>query len=363
MNKTLKRRVFRHTALYAAILMFSHTGGGGAQAQTRQYAIIMNEGNQPEVQWNGSYSIKDKDRKREYTHHNHSRGGSSVSFNNSDELVSQQSGTAVFGTATYLPPYGKVSGFDADGLNKRGNAAGWIRTTRIALAGYSYEGVVCRSSTGCPKLVYKTRFSFDNPDLVKNAGRLDRHTDPSRDNSLIYKLKDHPWLGVSFNLGSENTVKNSQSSSRLISSFSEDNNNQTIVSTTENHPISLGDGQREHTAVAYYLNAKLHLLDKKGIKDITGKTVRLGVLKPSIDVKTQRTGLGGLLDFHAKWDIKDTGQIPVKLGLPEVKAGRCINANNPNKSTKAPSPALTAPALWFGPVQNGKMEMYSASVS
>ncbi|WP_313901230.1 hypothetical protein [Neisseria gonorrhoeae] len=29
MNKTLKRRVFRHTALYTAILMFSHTGGGG----------------------------------------------------------------------------------------------------------------------------------------------------------------------------------------------------------------------------------------------------------------------------------------------------------------------------------------------
>ncbi|CWT71890.1 pilus-associated protein [Neisseria meningitidis] len=31
MNKTLKRRVFRHTALYAAILMFSHTGGGGGK--------------------------------------------------------------------------------------------------------------------------------------------------------------------------------------------------------------------------------------------------------------------------------------------------------------------------------------------
>ncbi|EOF9397117.1 PilC family type IV pilus tip adhesin, partial [Neisseria gonorrhoeae] len=36
---------------------------------------------------------------------------------------------------------------------------------------------------------------------------------------------------------------------------------------------------------------------------------------------------------------------------------------NPNKNTKAPSPALTAPALWFGPVQNGKVQMYSASVS
>ncbi|MCL6111186.1 PilC family type IV pilus tip adhesin, partial [Neisseria meningitidis] len=114
-------------------------------------------------------------------------------------------------------------------------------------------------------------------------------------------------------------------------------------------------------AVAYYLNAKLHLLDKKGIKDITGKTVRLGVLKPSIDVKTQRTGLGGLLGFHAKWDIKDTGQIPVELGLPQIKAGRCINKPNPNP--KALSPALTAPALWFGPVQNGKVQMYSASVS
>ncbi|EPI1188871.1 PilC family type IV pilus tip adhesin, partial [Neisseria gonorrhoeae] len=31
--------------------------------------------------------------------------------------------------------------------------------------------------------------------------------------------------------------------------------------------------------------------------------------------------------------------------------------------SKAPSPALTAPALWFGPVQNGKVQMYSASVS
>ncbi|HHY5298723.1 TPA: PilC family type IV pilus tip adhesin, partial [Neisseria meningitidis] len=331
----------------------------------RQYAIIMNEGNQPEVQWNGSYSIKDKDRKREYTHHNHSRGGSSVSFNNSDELVSQQSGTAVFGTATYLPPYGKVSGFDADGLNKRGNAAGWIRTTRIALAGYSYEGVVCRSGTGCPKLVYKTRFSFDNPDLVKNAGRLDRHTDPSRENSPIYKLKDYPWLGVSFNLGAEGTTKDGKTINKLVSSFDEKNSsNNNLVYTTEGRDISLGDWQREKTAMAYYLNAKLHLLDKKGIKDITNKTVQLGVLRPSIDVRLQRnTGLAGLLNFWASWDIKDNGQIPVKLGLPEVKAGRCINKANPNPKAQALSPALTAPALWFGAGQDGKAEMYSASVS
>ncbi|ENV1687354.1 PilC family type IV pilus tip adhesin, partial [Neisseria gonorrhoeae] len=333
-------------------------------AQTHKYAIIMNGRNQPEVKSNVPSSIKDKDRMREYTYHKGSRGGGSVSFNNNDELVSQQSGTAVFGTATYLPPYGKVSGFDTDRLKKRNNAVDWIRTTHIALAGYSYAGIHCGSISGCPKLVYKTRFSFGQQGLQRKGNKLDIYEDKSRENSPIYKLSDYPWLGVSFNLSSENTVKDSKSSNKLISSFSEDNNNQTIVSTTEDSPISLGDSRREHTAVAYYLNAKLHLLDKKGIEDIAqGKTVRLGVLKPSIDVKTQNTGLGGILFFHAKWDIKDNGQIPVKLGLPEVKAGRCINEPNPNKNTQAPSPALTAPALWFGPVQNGKVQMYSASVS
>ncbi|ENW3350152.1 pilus assembly/adherence protein PilC, partial [Neisseria gonorrhoeae] len=365
MNKTLKRRVFRHTALYAAILMFSHTGGGGAMAETREYAIIMNGRNQPEVQWSVPSSIKYKDRKRKYTHYKYPRGGSSVSFNNSDELVSQQSGTAVFGTATYLPPYGKVSGFDTDSLKGRANAVDWIRTTRIALAGYSYAGVVCNSTTGCPKLVYKTRFSFDNPDLAKTGSRLNRHTEPSRDNSPIYKLKDYPWLGVSFNLGAEGTAKDGKVTNKLVSSFDENNSNsnQNLVYTTEGHNISLGNWQRESTAMAYYLNAKLHLLDKKKIKDITSKTVRLGVLKPSIDVRKGNTGLSGILSFWATWDIKDTGQIPVKLGLPQVKAGRCTNAAHPNPKVKPLSPALTAPALWFGPAQNGKVQMYSASVS
>ncbi|ENW1873519.1 pilus assembly/adherence protein PilC [Neisseria gonorrhoeae] len=304
-------------------------------------------------------SIKDKDRKREYTHHRYPRGGGSVSFDNTDTLVSQQSGTAVFGTATYLPPYGKVSGFDTDRLKERANAAGWIRTTRPGLAGYSYADVVCRDITGCPKLVYETKFTFGQQGLQRKAGnKLDIYEDKSRENSPIYKLKDHPWLGVSFNLGSENTVKNSKSFNKLISFFSEDNNNQNIVSTTRDYPISLGDSKREHTAVAYYLNAKLHLLDKKEIKDIApGKTVDLGTLRPRVET----TGRSWL-DFWATWKIEDKGNITVRLGLPEVKAGRCINKPNPNPKS-ALSPALTAPALWFGPVQNGKVQMYSASVS
>ncbi|ENV7705706.1 pilus assembly/adherence protein PilC, partial [Neisseria gonorrhoeae] len=325
----------------------------------------MNERKQPEVKWKSQYNqstLKGKGRERKFIYNRGRRGGGSVSFNNSDELVSQRSGTAVFGTATYLPPYGKVSGFDTAELNKRGNAVNWIHTTWPGLAGYVYTGVHC-GSRQCPKLTYKTRFSFENTGLAKNANRLDKHPDPSRENSPIYKLKDYPWLGVSFNLGAEGTAKDGKVTNKLVSSFDENNSNNNLVYTTEGHPISLGDWQRESTAMAYYLNAKLHLLDKKRIEDITGKTVQLGTLKPGIDVKSANTGLGGILSFHAQWDIKDTGQIPVKLGLPEVKAGRCINEPNPNKNTQAPSPALTAPALWFGPGQNGKVQMYSASVS
>ncbi|HFA7827513.1 TPA: pilus assembly/adherence protein PilC, partial [Neisseria gonorrhoeae] len=331
------------------------------------YAIVMNERNQPEVKWDGQYQksrLREKDGERKFIYTNQkNRWGQQnnfISFDNTDTLVSRQSGTAVFGTATYLPPYGKVSGFDTAELNKRGNAVNWIHTTRAGLSGYSYTGVTCRSSK-CPQLVYKTRFSFDNTGLAKNTGRLDRHPDPSRENSPIYKLKDHPWLGVSFNLGAEGTDKDGRSLNKLVSSFDENNSNsnQNLVYTTEGHRISLGDWQREHTAMAYYLNAKLHLLDKKQIENIApGKTVRLGTLRPRVET----TGRSWL-DFWATWKIEDKGNITVRLDLPEVKAGRCINKPNPNNNTKAPSPALTAPALWFGPGQDGKVQMYSASVS
>ncbi|EMT9070776.1 pilus assembly/adherence protein PilC, partial [Neisseria gonorrhoeae] len=331
------------------------------------YAIVMNERNQPEVKWDGQYQKsqlreKDGERKFIYTNQRNKLGQQNnfISFDNTDTLVSRQSGTAVFGTATYLPPYGKVSGFDTAELNKRGNAVNWIHTTRAGLSGYSYTGVTCRSSK-CPQLVYKTRFSFDNTGLAKNAGRLNRHPDPSRENSPIYKLEDHPWLGVSFNLGAEGTDKDGRSSNKLVSSFDENNSNsnQNLVYTTEGHRISLGDWQRETTAMAYYLNAKLHLLDKKGIKDIApGKTVRLGTLRPRVET----TGRSWL-DFWATWKIEDKGNIAVRLDLPEVKAGRCTNTAHPNKTAQALSPALTAPALWFVPVQNGKVQMYSASVS
>lgn len=343
--------------------MFSHTGGGGAQAQTRKYAIIMNERKQPEVKRNGQYStIKDKDRERvfDYTSQKNDFGITSnfISFNNNDTLVSQQSGTAVFGTATYLPPYGKVSGFDTDSLKGRANAVDWIRTTRPGLAGYAYTDVICRSYK-CPQLVYKTQFTFGQQGLQRKAGsKLDIYEDKSRDNSPIYKLKDYPWLGVSFNLGSEGTAKDGKVTNKLVYSFDEKNSNNNLVYTTEGRNISLGNWQRESTAMAYYLNAKLHLLDKKQIKDIAqGKTVDLGTLKPRVETIGR-----SWLDFWATWKIEDKGNITVRLGLPEVKAGRCINKPNPNPKS-ALSPALTAPALWFGPVQNGKVQMYSASVS
>ncbi|ENW7384413.1 pilus assembly/adherence protein PilC, partial [Neisseria gonorrhoeae] len=322
----------------------------------------MNERKQPEVKRNGQYStIKDKGRERTFSHtsqrNRNDQQNNFISFNNSDELVSQQSGTAVFGTATYLPPYGKVSGFDTDSLKGRANAVDWIRTTRPGLAGYAYTNVICRSNK-CPQLVYKTQFTFGQQGLQRKDSKLDIYEDKSRENSPIYKLKDYPWLGVSFNLGSEGTAKDGRVTNKLVYSFDEKNSNNNLVYTTEGRNISLGNWQRESTAMAYYLNAKLHLLDKKKIENIApGKTVDLGTLRPRVET----TGRSWL-DFWTTWKIEDKGNITVRLGLPEVKAGRCINKPNPNPKS-ALSPALTAPALWFGPVQNGKVQMYSASVS
>lgn len=384
MNKTWKRQVFRHTALYTAILMFSHTGGGGGQAQaqtqtqTHKYAIVMNAQNLPEVKWGNQYqSLTHKSNEREVIH---TSGFSlvkkhiSFSFNNTDEVVAEKKDAVVFGAATYLPPYGKVSGFDTTKLTERKNAVDQIGTTHPGLVGYSYEGSTC-SSGGCPTVAYRTQFTFGNSSLAKktNGGGLDIYEDKSRDNSPIYKLKDHPWLGVSFNLGGESSFKPKRQGS-LVSSFSEDVTQQNgadsqhkgknLVYTTDDYKSQNNKNhQDKHHAVAFYLNAKLHLLDKKHITNIAQVgTVDLGTLKTRIEPteawKKQNNNF-----FSSSWTYEEKGLVSVKLKLPEVKAGRCVNKNNPNPNAKAPSPALTAPALWFGPVQNGKVQMYSASVS
>ncbi|WP_276316748.1 PilC family type IV pilus tip adhesin, partial [Neisseria meningitidis] len=353
MNKTWKRQVFRHTALYTAILMFSHTGGGGgAQAQTHQYTIVMNGQKLPEVQ-NGNYQGKN----RQVTFNAYFLGikkNSTFLFNNTDKVVAQKGGTVVFGVATYLPPYGKVSGFDADKLTERGNALGRIGTTSPGLIGYSYQGSTC-NSRDCPELSYKTQFIFSVQGLKKKAtGKLDIDADKSHDNSPIYKLSDHPWLGVSFNLSGESTTESKQFK-KLVSSFREDvtqNNgaqspytDTNLVYTTDNqrnNRISRGDSH----AVAFYLNAKLHLLAKKQIKDISkDQTINLGILKTRIKPTDAWKNKGHHVIGINNWTFEDNGNVSVKLILPQVKAGRCINATHPNSKAKLLSPALTAPAL------------------
>ncbi|MFQ3045134.1 PilC family type IV pilus tip adhesin [Neisseria meningitidis] len=382
MNKTWKRQVFRHTALYTAILMFSHTGGGGgaqAQTQTHKYAIVMNAQNLPEVKWGNQYqSLTHKSNEREVIHTSgfgFAKKHISFSFNNTDEVVAEKKDAVVFGVATYLPPYGKVSGFDEKRLKERGNALDWIGTTKPGLVGYSYEGSTC-SSSNCPEVSYNTQFTFGNHGLAKNKtnNKLDIYEDKSRDNSPIYKLKDHPWLGVSFNLSGESSFKPKRNGS-LVSSFSEDVTQQNgtqdqyksknrVYTTDDYNSKNNRNHQDKHHAVAFYLNAKLHLLDKKHITNIAQVgTVDLGILKTRIEPTEAWKKQKWSFFNGGTWTYEDKGSVSVKLKLPQVKAGRCVNKANPNKNTKTSSPALTAPALWFGAGQNGKAEMYSASVS
>ncbi|WP_260224420.1 PilC family type IV pilus tip adhesin, partial [Neisseria meningitidis] len=349
--------------------------GGGAQAQMYSYSIVMNGQKLPEVK-NGNQGNQRNQRQATFTtNFSRAKKNTTFTFNNTDDVVAQKSSTVVFGTATYLPPYGKVSGFDENGLKERGDAVGWIGTTHPGLIGYSYQGNTC-SSGDCPELSYKTQFTFGHQGLKKKTGgKLDIDADKSRDNSPIYKLSDNSWLGVSFNLSSESTAESKQNK-KLVSSFSENvtqsngtqgqNKDKNLVYNTDNqrHNNNNRVNQNSSHAVAFYLNAKLHLLDKKQINNIAqGVTVDLGTLKTRIEPTDEWKNKRHLTFVVNQWEFKDAGSVSVKLKLPEVKAGRCINKPNPNNHTKAPSPALTAPALWFGPVQNGKAEMYSASVS
>lgn len=296
-------------------------------------------------------------------------------FNNTDEVVAEKKDAAFFGVATYLPPYGKVSGFDNKSLTERGNTVGWIGTTSPGVIGYSYQGNTC-SSGDCPELSYKTQFTFGNQGLKNKVnGKLDIDADQSRDNSPIYKLPDYPWLGVSFNLSSESKA-DSKHLKTLVSSFSEEvtqsnsanspYKDKNLVYTTDNHRNKNNNrvNQNSDHAVVFSLNAKLHLLDKKQIKNIAQVSeLDLGNLKTRIEPTEEWKKKRHITFNVGNWEFKDTGSVSVKLKLPQVKAGRCINKANPNPNAKAPSPALTAPALWFGPVQNGKVQMYSASVS
>ncbi|HGH6884620.1 TPA: PilC family type IV pilus tip adhesin, partial [Neisseria meningitidis] len=345
---------------------------------TKPYAIVMNGQKLPEVKWGQSYnSLLQKSNPRQVnftTSFSGYKKNTTFSFNNTDEVVAQKNGVTVFGAATYLPPYGKVSGFDEKRLKERGDVLGWIGTTHPGLVGYSYEGNTC-SSGDCPDVSYKTQFTFGNQGLKSKVnGKLDIYEDKSRDNSPIYKLPDQPWLGVSFNLSSESVVE-SKKLKKVESSFNEDvtqNNGAQSPYKDTNLVYTTGDGnnkgnqvhQDKHHAVVFYLNAKLHLLDKKQIKNITQvRELNLGELKTRIEPTNAWKNKRHLTFNVGNWEFKDTGLVSVKLKLPQVKAGRCTNAAHPNPKAKLPSPALTAPALWFGPVQNGKAEMYSASVS
>ncbi|CWN60621.1 pilus assembly protein PilC [Neisseria meningitidis] len=338
----------------------------------------MNGQKLPEVKWGQSYnSLLQKSNPRQVnftTSFSGYKKNTTFSFNNTDEVVAQKNGVTVFGAATYLPPYGKVSGFDEKRLKERGDVLGWIGTTHPGLVGYSYEGNTC-SSGDCPDVSYKTQFTFGNQGLKSKVnGKLDIYEDKSRDNSPIYKLPDQPWLGVSFNLSSESVVE-SKKLKKVESSFNEDvtqNNGAQSPYKDTNLVYTTGDGnnkgnqvhQDKHHAVVFYLNAKLHLLDKKQIKNITQvRELNLGELKTRIEPTNAWKNKRHLTSNVGNWEFKDTGLVSVKLKLPQVKAGRCINKPNPNPNKKDLSPALTAPALWFGPVKDGKAEMYSASVS
>ncbi|HGI8313108.1 TPA: pilus assembly protein PilC, partial [Neisseria meningitidis] len=134
-------------------------------------------------------------------------------------------------------------------------------------------------------------------------------------------------MGVSFNLSSESVVE-SKKLKKVESSFSEDvtqSNGAQSLYKYKNLVYTTGDvrnkgnqvHQDKHHAVAFYLNAKLHLLDKKNIQNIAqGITVNFGTLKTRIEPTDAWKNKRHLTHNVGNWEFKDTGSVSVKLKLP-----------------------------------------------
>lgn len=350
MKKTPKRHLLRHTAVYTAMLLaasqqafgandyqtfnFIVNDDGGVIGRKNYYDKGVRHGSKESIQKGrpGSMTTAQACQKLgiqpgsaecnfplSITHN--------FDFTNTDTLLAGKTGQKLrFGDGS-APLWGKVSGLDAD------NLAGlkpddWLTTTHTGKMGYDFSGISCftagqtGASRQCPKLPFEFKFNFNNSDL--DIGSKTTGTD----GLPIYKLKNYPWLGVSFQLGTStyNTTPNWMAVNE---------NNTTIKQRTAQPTDNQGIGE------VFELRAKLHLLGDPG--NLPAQEIKLGEINmpefffmPYSDNGRGRTG--------TLYRIREHGHIDVKLQLPGIGAGGCTRAQYTAAGPDGSQYAIVAPA-------------------
>lgn len=356
MKKTPKRHLLRHTAVYTAMILAASSQQAFGAADTQTWNFIVDdygrvEGRkipgQPGVR-NGQ-KVTDTSKPGSVKALCVSLGitpGSSqchflavltneFTYSNYDTLLAGKTGKLTFGGGG-APLWGKVSGLDADNMEGR-KTDDWLTTTHKGKMGYDFDGLSCdlgnnlSISTGqsrqCPDLPFRFYFNFTNSLLDTTPVAT------SPDNLPIYKLKNHPWLGISFQLG-VSELKNGKAEETWV--IGQDNIN---VSTLILQP----NGQRSNGR-AFVMRAKLHKLADPAGDSIQAQEIKLGEIHMPKFTFFPKNQAGQVGRTASKYIVEDKGHIDVKLQLPSIGAGGCTRAQYTNTAPDGGQYAIVAPA-------------------
>lgn len=181
----------------------------------------------------------------------------------------------------------------------------WISTTVTGDSGYAFEGFSC---TQCPKMTLPL-------DFFLNQGKLTKTNQVSDTGDTIFQLKEHPELGVSFQLGTQH-----QGNTAYLLPLKFDGLNSARIGTVE---IYFGN----YVSIVFLLRARLHVLGNNIInntQDISLTDLNLGHIQL---IQTETVNNKGL-----RFIVKDNGNIAVHLQPPKIRLihqqRQCYLSNN-----------------------------------
>lgn len=364
MKKTPKRHLLRHTAIYTAMILAASSQQAAADEDQDFHYTVSDTGVIKSNQIFGEPGVRkghkhigvpgnrfgSKNLCRELNVPFDPAVGCNIltaliydfTYTNNDTLK------AGFPTATKLnfgggsaPLWGKVSGLDAGNLADR-NTDQWLTTYKPEMrgkTGYDFTNISCfaNGKTGdsrqCPTLPFRFYFNHDSNTIEATGQQRD-------DGVPIYKLKAHPWLGISFEIaapaydGSGNVAAGSGKWERPSADGSQSN----IAAL----PIKVNAGNPQ--GKAFQLRAKLHKLTDPGGDSLTAQEIKLGeITMPKFSIRpTSSEGNSGRT--MTVWRIEDKGHIDVKLQLPNIGAGGCTRPQYTAAGPDGSQYAIVAPA-------------------
>ncbi len=238
--------------------------------------------------------------------------------NKRSELIADQSPKIHFPGSPTAPLFNKVSGLNIDAATVS-NSDGWITTDPNKSGRIGYYMIQWDNKKD--KSTFEVALNFvQNTDAIQDTGKK------SKDNLPIYKVKNYPWLGVSFELSTE-----------VFEERSPGKPEKKHVSRGSGADLPrLQVGTSRNTSVLFYLRAKLHQLSTPPNGAYPPHEIKLGEI---ISIDPQKHGTGSF--FDGEYELKSNAHVDVKLRFFGSVGNQCT----PSQPTGGFSMSAPAPLL------------------